>query len=181
MAICAATCSITVPDNDFDACNIAPRDGGLSRAIFFACDHTFTLITDLGEWTTDIGTDDIHSTGRIKGQLPAGTTTTQKFSSCDPEQITGRVNTMTYVDYNKSATNLDFDFYDDLEANPDKYKVAFLDCNNNLYYSVDSFSLQSDYIIPEDKKEPAHWAVTITFEGRLPKPQNIPGLDAVLA
>lgn len=180
MAICAATCATSVPDNDFDACKIAPRDGGLARAIFIACDYVFTDITDLGEWTTAIAANSIHSTGRIKGQLPAGTTTTTKFTSCDPEQVTGRVNTMTFIDYNKSATGLDFDFYDEFEAAPDNYRIALLDCDNNLYGIIDSFSSQSDYVIPEDKKEPASWNVTLTFEGRLPKPQNIAGLDAIL-
>ena len=180
MSVCAATCATTVPDNDFDACKIEPRKGGISRIVLVACDYDFTDITDLNEWQTAIGADDVHSTGRLKGQLVAGTATTTKLTSCDPEQVTGKVNSMTFIDYNKSATGLDFDFYDAMEETPDKFKLILVDCENDTYGVIDSFAAQTDYIKPEDRKEPAHWAGTITFEGRLPKPVAVAGLDGVL-
>lgn len=155
------TSGIQVPAS----CELSPRDGGISRLIFIPPEAGITPANAnlLNTWIDAATQCNIYVTGRLKGQKPKHTTTTEKLTSCLPAQITGATKTISFLDYNAYDTLIDYDFWDTIYQEQTLWKVMAVACDGRIY-PMTSFSLDVDEVIPEDSKSPSHYDGVITFD-----------------
>jgi hypothetical protein len=163
-------------------CAVTTSKGGIIRAIFKACNYTaLTTLTTLADWTTAITADKVHATGRIVGQRPKPTFTKRKVDSAAPEKIIGGTQSVTYRDYNTSSAA--HDFYDDLNANSEKYHFAYYDANGYVFGFFENISVEAGFVAEEDSESgSAYWDVTVMWNGyEQPAGVSVPTLETVLA
>jgi hypothetical protein len=184
MSICNSNCVSAIPvAAGGDGCKVTTRSGGVRRLIFAQCDISFTDILDLNEWQTKIAADELHATGEIKGNKPKGSFTKLKTASCLPEQVVSGEKSLQVFDYNADdATFLDYDFWNGIQADHQAMVFGYTDCNDNLYGFIGEFAVEIDDVREDDVKGNTFFDILITWESILMnKPQNIPGLNTVLA
>jgi len=170
------------------------RPGGISHLVFIDCSSTLTDYTDVSELETLETGGDLVVTKAGLGSKDAASITTTKLYSCLPEVITGKEHTINFSTYVvDTATQADFDFFQELEENHQGMQVVYFGCDG-LVYGADTmsdsggkpgfdFSLQQlDYVQPEDGvNEKAHYQLTLTINKRgILKGWDIPGLIAAL-
>lgn len=184
MAVCSASCSVTVPTHPVGAaCKVTPRAGGISRLIFKSCDVTFTDITDTAEWTTKITANEVHATGYVLGQKPKGTVTKKKLADIYPEQVASGVKTINVQDYNVEAANAlgEYDFWKNIFTNQHSLSFAYMTEEELLYGFYDSFVCDVDDV-REDSEGNTYFDIEIQWkETGISKPTLVTGLNAVLA
>lgn len=171
---CAAECATTgvqIPPS----CEINPRDGGINRLIFISCDAVFPAdpnpvtpgdFGSIAEFQTMADNCQIMTTGRLKGQKPKGSVTTEKLTSCLPESPTGGEKTITFMDYNAYESLYDFDFWNEIYNKQSRWNVMAVGCDGRIYPAT-AFTIDIDEVIPEDSKSPSHFdgSILIDFNG----------------
>jgi len=165
MAICSTSCAPTLPTPYSTGCSIVPRKGGIKRFIFTKCDFEIAEPETRASWDTALQDGDAVMSGLIVGQKPKGSFTKKRFASCAPEATTGATKTITFQDYNSSATCLIWDFWNDILAAPSKYLLWYQLCDNSLYGPINSFDLELDEVHEDTSEGNSFFDGTITFQG----------------
>lgn len=210
MSLCSPSCGNSTEAPRFPAgCLFETRKGGIPNFIFLNCtarfagdgETTVTLtdpngvnfqvgkITDSTSWAALVQ----HGMARLSpegiGEKPESTYTTQRLSSCRPEEIASETHAINLQSFQMDEDNFyDHTYWKKVRTNYSKYRVVYWDCAKNLYYSGDvedpgfEFSpTRLGYTIPNNNNENAFYQANLSFihEGD-PTPIFIPGLPEAL-
>lgn len=157
--ICTPSCVTNIPSVLAGACNITTRIGGISRLTFLKCDNNITF-PNAGGWTNlanvewAICTGLLFVTGEILGQKPKGSVTKRRLSSCAPEETVSGVQTVTFQDYNASATQLDVEFWNAIKANKKFLSLGYITCDGRWFQYNGAWDIEIGDVIED------------TFEGK---------------
>lgn len=128
----------------------------------------------------------IRVTNLVTGQKAKGTATKEKFSSCQPEIVTGRDFVVSYQDknsfYRNNAGHLLYNYAAELAKNGQLY-VGWFTCNDeDQFYGFYPASIDADEVIGEDSKTSKLFEVEITIQragSDMLVPDLIKGLKAM--
>lgn len=133
--ICSSSCGTiqTVPA-PFAGCNINTRKFGFNRFILFKCDEEWTDILDTDEWTTKLSANLVNVSPKGIISFPTPTLNSVVATGCGQKVPLPTLFQADYTSLDTDPTNLlDFEYYEDLEANFQDYRLAFMDCEDNFY------------------------------------------------
>lgn len=200
MALCSASCIEQTP-RWTSSCSIVTRQGGIPYLVFFACNMKFNAtvkspvdgtnitigaITDYTAWQAAVQHRLVSRTPEGIGEKPAATPTTERLSSCKPEAIANMTHTISFSSKDVDSANFtDWDYWNSICNNYDVYRLAWIGCDNTLYYSGDNsdpgypFSITSiGNIIPQTNEESVSYGLELSFNERcIPKPIFIANLN----
>lgn len=199
LTLCASACREETPVAWDNACNdITTRSGGIENLIFFSCDWTFSgtvtidgvdtqigAITDYTQWAIGVANRFIVRSPVGIGEKPAATPTTQKLTSCTPDQVTGETHAVNFQSFAADTTNLtDCTYWNGIKTNYYKFRVAWLGCDELVYVKSSTepgfqFSYSSlGYIQTNDSKTPNYYEANLTFDYLgIPCPYEVPNLE----
>jgi len=192
MASCLEACAPVLATFPQASCGTPTRPGGIKRFIFVKCNVTFSDITDLAEWATKIAAGDVRASGEILGSKPKGSFTQKRLSSCAPEQITGKVSTINFIDNNTDPTPLtaptpgafeDYAFWNSIQENYRSLDLGYITCDGLFYGLIPSktWTLQIDDTRPDNSDDNANFDGSISYTGiPMVAPIYLDGLDAIL-
>lgn len=147
-------------------CATANESGGISRIIFAACDVNFNDINNVAEWCYLVKQGKIIVTNEILGKKDKANYTTKMVSSCRPEVVTGKTNTVTYTDYLlDNQEHRDVKFYNTIQKNARHYKLGFIKCDGKFYGLIDKFSVKIDKVIEDTVNDCTYWDIELTWNG----------------
>lgn len=203
--LCATDCFQATP-RWTGACSIQTRQGGIPYLIFFACNFKFSAtvrspitggnvtigaITDYTAWRTAVQHRLVSRSPEGVGEKPAATPTTERLSSCKPEAIANMTHSLSFVSKDMDNTNYsDWTYWNNICSNYDVLRIAWLGCDNLLYYTGDvsdpgfPFSMTGiGNVIPQTNEESISYNMDVSFNFRcIPKPILITNLnDAFLS
>lgn len=181
MPLCAPACAVKPPKIPKD-CGVNIRPGGIRHIVFAPCSLRFKNIYNLNEWAEYVLKGDIVISSPLVGQKAKGSFTKKRVNSCQPEVVIGIERSITFMDHNADLLEYsDFNFYNQIQANPNLYQFGFITCNNEFYGFIDTFSIEVDLVIEDNNNGNSFWDGTISWQGfDMPTPLNIPGLVNVL-
>jgi len=164
---CGANCARAFPVYPTE-CDVNIKQGGISRFVLVTCDWVppanITDYNDEAVWLAFIEECKIRMTGEVVAQQPAASFTTTVYSSCKPAKVTGSSKTITFRDLNNDEDFITYDFWNELQEYPERYKLGWFDCNGRLY-GFYSMSLQVSNVIAEQAQTGTnHFEGTFTYE-----------------
>lgn len=189
--LCASSCNAAVPRWS-GACDITKRAGGISNLIFTSCNWKFAtvaegainvttptgaiisvgLITDYTSWALGVQHNMIRISPEGIGEKPASSFTTEKFSSCRPEEISSETHAVNFKSFDTDPDNFyDVTYWNSIRRNYGKYRLMYYDCASIIYYSgdVEDPGFQfipttgPGYIIPPGKENKSYWEANLSF------------------
>lgn len=186
--ICGPSCSTAIPALPNPACGaLPPRSGGICRFLFLSCKGAASLpatpvltgnIVNRAAWEPLFQECDIRISPKVKGSKPKGSVEKARFSSCDPEQVTGRTVTVSFEDYTAFENLDDYEFWDYIQTNSQNLNVGFF-TSSGLFYGFYPFSIDVDDEIGDNLKTKVFKSgeITIETDGKMLKPDLIIGLQ----
>lgn len=165
-----------------EKCATANESGGISRIVFAACDVNFNDIKNVAEWCYLVKQGKIIVTNEILGKKDKANYTTKMVSSCRPEVVTGKTNTITYTDYLLDNQEYkDVKFYNTIQKNARHYKLGFIKCDGKFYGLIDKFSVKIDKVIEDTVNACTYWDIELSWNGvKSLEPINIPNFLSYL-
>lgn len=158
MAInCTQSCELLPPLGLSESCVKKPRKGGISRFIVATC-----LVPDLSTLTSEeicnlIVENKIIVSPEIMGQKPAASTQSKRYSSCKPEEISNYEQSVTFQSYLLDEEYKDFDFYNDLIQNYNRYQFGYLTCDGMFVGFIPDAVFMASYIQEDTSQGNSYW------------------------
>ena len=152
-------------------CNVTPRSGGIPYLGAIDCSIDFTDITDVGEWESAIASGSIVLFPKGLGEKPETEKTTQRMTSCDPEQTVLQIHPLNFQTFDANLTdNSDFDNWIKVEKNQKNYRFFYIDCQNNIYLDlennqgIEARKFDLDHVIPQTNEEKQSFNIVLNFQ-----------------
>ena len=134
----------------FNGCKIKKAKGGIPRLFFLICDpdyvHPETVAEGLSPWSSLVNIQAamcaglLHFTGPVLGQQPKASLTKKRMSSCDPEEIVGGSQTITFQDYNTGENLEEYEFWDFIMKNYNLMSFGWVTCDDLMFMYDGSFA-----------------------------------------
>lgn len=160
-------CSYDLPEIP-NYCGQTTRSGGIIRFILIDCaDEGLAPVfgtSDAATWETFSANNCTYISNSLLGSKSETSNDKLRTSVCGPEKTVGRTRQYNFRDYNAYVDGFDYDFYEYLQRYRDKYRIAFITCDNHVSEFM-RFEIDSDIVIPEDKKNASFHNVVITTIG----------------
>lgn len=182
--ICASACGNgALPRFIVDPCKKEFKPGGICRLVFAACGVEIPSgqEQDLALWEAFLQKCQIRITGELMGEKGAAQTDKIRVTSCNPEIVSGRTETLTFSDYNNdSEFKTHLAFYNEFMNNPTSYVVGWFNAAGE-FYGFFRYGLEVSEVVPNNNRELTHIDGTITIETKdMPIPVDIPGLQDLM-
>lgn len=169
MAICNASCAVSIPCPLDAGCSIQTRAGGIKQFAIVKCSYTFADISDREEWEAAITAGNAVISGQVLGQKPKGTFTKKRISSCSPESIVGAEKQITFQDYNvgnvyaANAHCAAYNFWNTVLTEASSYQFGYITCDNLFYGLVTDFQIEIDEVIEDNNTGSTYFDGTILW------------------
>lgn len=134
----------------FNGCNIKKAKGGIPRLLFLVCDpdyvHPYTVAEGISPWSDLRNVEAamcagiLNFTGPVLGQQPKASVTKKRMSSCNPEEIVGGSQTITFQDYNTTDDLGEYTFWDWIMKNYGMMLFGWVTCDELLYMYSGNFA-----------------------------------------
>lgn len=157
MSLCPSDCAVLPPASYGAGCDLNTRPAGIKQIGFITCDVDVASLdfTQQSTWDTLCQTAKLAISGKLLADKPKGSPTKKKIFSCSPEFTTGYEKTVNFEDYNADSNNQtrEYDFWNAINADPSKFYMFYITCDNALYGPFSDFVIDVDDQLENDSKE----------------------------
>jgi hypothetical protein len=175
---CNLNC-ITLPPRS-QSTNCAPlqfRNGGFNRLVYASCDVPDLATLTENEICAFIVAGKITVSEEGMGAIPEASAIKKKGSSCREEEVTNYQRTATFDQYKLPDDYSDFDIYEELKQNQERYQFGIIDCNNMFIGWIPNAVFESKYVVDPDQKDSSYWKCIVSWISKAEiKPIQITGL-----
>lgn len=181
------TCDDTPVQPEWNSCDFSTKEGGIPHLVFLRCTKNYVHPNEggwanLDNWIYAICNGVLFFTGKVLGERPKGSATKKKLSSCEPEMVVSKTNTLNFKDYNSDKVGFtDVDFWNGIEANKKSLLFGQVLCDDTFYMESVPFDIEIHPVTEPNNTDNHYYDGTITWiANEITKPILVPGLNEFL-
>lgn len=194
MSTCSDICAqVLRPSVGDTGCGNKTRPGGLIRFIIATCGACLTAqpyedgTLNMAAFADLVAQCKIRISAPGEGSKGEPEDTDLRLYSCSGEQTISRVHPFEFIWRDFSRSNTEFEFLEQVEANPSNYKIGFVACADEdgierFYGFLPLYRFKAPHIIPATSEEIQQFSISAAVKKRGQIiPMETPGLSAYLA